>query len=124
MAACYGPCLFNAVIITSDCLSARKNRLVLKMFSSCSFCRPWEAPEKVLQDAGVELGVTYPYPIISQEESQKTLEYAAKIIQKTLLENPNSKVNASFLICRFPRAFQTGLVCHAGMIKACYSVSS
>lgn len=62
-------------------------------------CRPWEAPEQVLQDAGVELGVTYPYPIISQEDSQKTLEWASQVIQKTLLNNVNAKVDCLILHC-------------------------
>ena len=47
-------------------------------------CRPWEAPEQMLADAGVELGVTYPYPVISLEESEEHLQIAAKVIQETL----------------------------------------
>ena len=46
--------------------------------------RPWEAPEQMLADAGVELGVTYPYPVISQQESEEHLNIAAKVIQETL----------------------------------------
>lgn len=38
----------------------------------------------MLADAGVELGVTYPYPVISLEESEEHLQIAAKVIQETL----------------------------------------
>lgn len=38
----------------------------------------------MLADAGVELGVTYPYPVVSLAESEKHLKIAAKVIQETL----------------------------------------
>ena len=38
----------------------------------------------MLADAGVELGVTYPCPVISLEESEEHLQIAAKVIQETL----------------------------------------
>ena len=47
-------------------------------------CSPWEAPDQVLADAGVELGVTYPFPVISIEESEEHLQMAAQVIQDTL----------------------------------------
>lgn len=36
----------------------------------CNACRPWDAPQNVLNDAGVELGSNYEWPIISLEESR------------------------------------------------------
>ena len=85
--------MFQACILGVDDMI----RHDFKDLTACFSCRPWEAPEKVLQDAGVELGTTYPYPIISRDESQKTLEWAGNCIQKTLLENPNPKVCVSIL---------------------------
>lgn len=38
----------------------------------------------MLADAGVELGVTYPFPVISLEESEEHLQMAAQVIQDTL----------------------------------------
>ena len=38
----------------------------------------------MLADAGVELGVTYPFPVISIEESEEHLQMAAQVIQDTL----------------------------------------
>ena len=32
--------------------------------------RPWDAPQNILNDAGVELGSNYEWPIISMEESR------------------------------------------------------
>lgn len=56
--------------------------------------RPWEAPEQVLADAGVEMGVTYPYPVISLEESEEHLKRAAQIIQETLASSkPDTQVS-------------------------------
>ena len=50
-------------------------------------CRPWEAPEQVLRDAGVELGWTYPAPVVSPGESQRHLQKAAKAV-RAALERP------------------------------------
>lgn len=33
--------------------------------------RPWEAPEKVLEEAGIQLGVHYPNPIVDHAEARK-----------------------------------------------------
>lgn len=42
--------------------------------------RPWEAPQEVLEDAGIFLGETYPYPIINHAEArQQALEAYAKL---------------------------------------------
>lgn len=54
-------------------------------------CRPWEAPENLLTDAGVELGVNYPLPVISLEESEHALSQAMAAIQQSLVE-VNDKV--------------------------------
>ncbi|CAK0781020.1 hypothetical protein CVIRNUC_005258 [Coccomyxa viridis] len=48
--------------------------------------RPWEAPEHMLADAGVELGVNYPLPVISIEESEEALAQAMATIQESLVE--------------------------------------
>lgn len=48
-------------------------------------CRPWLAPESVLADAGVELGVNYPLPIISLEESRAQVAHACSVIQQSLV---------------------------------------
>ncbi|CAL8468600.1 g8140 [Coccomyxa elongata] len=53
--------------------------------------RPWEAPEHVLQDAGVELGVNYPYPVVTTEESEATLARASEVIQQSIVTH-NSDV--------------------------------
>lgn len=42
--------------------------------------RPWEAPAEVLKKAGVELGKTYPHPIVDHGEArEKALEAYAKL---------------------------------------------
>ena len=41
---------------------------------------PWKAPPKVLADAGVELGVNYPWPVIEVQESRTMLAAAAAVI--------------------------------------------
>jgi len=40
--------------------------------------KPWEAPEKTLQDAGVVLGISYPKPIIDLQTSRKKALFAYK----------------------------------------------
>lgn len=39
----------------------------------------------MLSDAGVELGVNYPYPVVSVEESESALAHAAAIIQQSVV---------------------------------------
>ena len=59
--------------------------------------RPWEAPEHVLQDAGVELGVNYPYPVVSAEESEAALARASDVIQQSIVTH-NSDVRPVILL--------------------------
>ena len=54
--------------------------------------RPWEAPDHVLEDAGVELGVNYPYPLISAKESEAALARAAEIIQQSVVSHSSELV--------------------------------
>eukprot|EP00892_Ulva_mutabilis_P006803 jgi/Ulvmu1/4495/UM002_0221.1 len=46
--------------------------------------KPWEAPQAVLQAAGVQLGVNYPGPIVSEAESRAAVDRANGIIQKCI----------------------------------------
>ncbi len=48
----------------------------------CSRCRPWDAPPNILNDAGVELGSNYEWPIISMEESR------TQVPVRTMLSSP------------------------------------
>lgn len=41
---------------------------------------PWTAPAEVLADAGVDLGVNYPWPVIDAEEAAAALEAAAAVV--------------------------------------------
>jgi hypothetical protein len=44
---------------------------------------PWEAPADVLADAGVELGVNYPWPVVDMEESKEALAAVVKIVEES-----------------------------------------
>jgi deoxyribodipyrimidine photo-lyase len=33
--------------------------------------KPWLAPERILSDAGIQLGSTYPLPIVVHEEARR-----------------------------------------------------
>jgi deoxyribodipyrimidine photo-lyase len=45
--------------------------------------RPWAAPEEVLQHAGIELGVTYPLPVVNLGDSRKrALQMYAQLRQQ------------------------------------------
>lgn len=46
--------------------------------------RPWEAPEALLADAGVELGVNYPLPLVTPAESRAALARAAAVIEQAM----------------------------------------
>lgn len=46
--------------------------------------KPWEASTAVLQAAGVQIGVNYPGPIVSEYESRAAVDRAAGIIQKCI----------------------------------------
>lgn len=43
---------------------------------------PWEAPPEVLADAGVELGVNYPWPVVDMEDSKSALASVVKIVEE------------------------------------------
>jgi hypothetical protein len=47
--------------------------------------QPWLAPESVLADAGVELGVNYPWPVMEVEESAAALKAADAVVQACLV---------------------------------------
>jgi hypothetical protein len=47
--------------------------------------RPWDTPETILSDAGVELGENYPLPIVTVEESEHALALAAAVIHKSIV---------------------------------------
>uniref|UniRef100_A0A061S2Y5 Cryptochrome 1 n=1 Tax=Tetraselmis sp. GSL018 TaxID=582737 RepID=A0A061S2Y5_9CHLO len=49
---------------------------------------PSEAPPALLQDAGVELGTNYPYPIVSIEKSRRQVQYACEVIAKCCRDPP------------------------------------
>lgn len=48
---------------------------------------PWKAPRQVLEDAGVELGDDYPYPVIEFETAQNTLSKVADAVGTSSLGN-------------------------------------
>jgi hypothetical protein len=64
----------------------RGGGLPLLISAGCC-CRPWEAPESLLDDAGVELGINYPYPIVSVEDSEAALARAAAVLQQSLVDH-------------------------------------
>ncbi|KAF8066292.1 CRY1 [Scenedesmus sp. PABB004] len=45
---------------------------------------PWEAPPGVLEAADVELGITYPYPLVDRDEAAARLERVAALIEQQL----------------------------------------
>lgn len=47
---------------------------------------PWEAPPQILADAGVELGLNYPFPVIDMEESISALGAAAEVVESVAAE--------------------------------------
>mmetsp|Transcript_13331 Transcript_13331/g.37696 ORF Transcript_13331/g.37696 Transcript_13331/m.37696 type:complete len:199 (+) Transcript_13331:1829-2425(+) len=54
-------------------------------------CDNSQAPSSVLSDAGVELGVNYPYPIVSPEESARRVQYASEVIASCSPDPPKYK---------------------------------
>jgi len=50
---------------------------------------PWEAPADVLADAGVELGVNYPWPVVDLEESKEALAAVVKIVEESKVTSYN-----------------------------------
>ena len=47
---------------------------------------PWKAPRQILEDAGVDLGVDYPFPIVTPGEAQHTLSKAAGVVAQAEVE--------------------------------------
>lgn len=47
---------------------------------------PWDAPPEILADAGVELGLNYPFPVIDMEESISALGAAAEVVESVAAE--------------------------------------
>lgn len=45
---------------------------------------PWTAPQQVLDEAGVELGVNYPFPVIELYESRRLLDAAKDVVDAAL----------------------------------------
>lgn len=43
---------------------------------------PWEAPKEVLQKAGIQLGKTYPFPIVDHDETKKSILPAFRKMRK------------------------------------------
>lgn len=83
---------FSAGCVAFDTVLQRVQR-----HATWVLCRPWEAPEHVLQDAGVELGVNYPYPVVTAEESEAALARASEVIQQSIVSH-NSDVRPVILL--------------------------
>lgn len=43
---------------------------------------PWEAPALILQEAGIKLGSTYPYPIVELKESREAALMAFESLEQ------------------------------------------
>ena len=80
-------------LYTLHSLEGKAHHLWGQLWTLWLMRRPWEAPENLLADAGVELGVNYPLPVISIEESEHALSQAMAAIQQSLVED-NDKVSA------------------------------
>jgi len=52
---------------------------------------PWEAPADILADAGVELGVNYPWPVVDMEESKEALAAVVKIVEELKVTSYNAE---------------------------------
>lgn len=48
----------------------------------------------MLEDAGVELGINYPYPVVTAEESEAALARANKVIQQSLIGQNSDSVRS------------------------------
>ncbi len=46
--------------------------------------RPWRAPRSILADAGVDLGKTYPYPIVEHDEARRRALAALRELNATM----------------------------------------
>eukprot|EP00775_Hariotina_reticulata_P012492 gene12492-12626_t len=52
--------------------------------------QPWKAPPEVLEEAGVELGFNYPWPIISPEAAKEGVALAAAVVERCATSSGNS----------------------------------
>jgi cryptochrome 1 len=44
--------------------------------------QPWKAPPEVLEEAGVELGLNYPWPIITPEAAKEGVALASQVVER------------------------------------------
>jgi hypothetical protein len=66
--------------------------------------QPWLAPAAVLEQTGVRLGVDYPYPIVTIEESQAALARAWGVVQRcssTAAQGPYRAPSKPVPVCFF-----------------------
>lgn len=76
----------------SDGQYTRKFIPELKKLPSKYLFKPWEAPEKILKDAGIILGINYPKPIIDLKASrEKALSAYQSLSTSKLLNSINIK---------------------------------
>jgi hypothetical protein len=54
---------------------------------------PWKAPRQVLEDAGIELGEDYPYPVIEFQDAQQTMSKVADVVAQATVSHSHSKQN-------------------------------
>ena len=54
---------------------------------------PWKAPRQVLEDAGIELGEDYPYPVIEFQDAQQTMSKVADVVAQATVSQSHSKQN-------------------------------
>eukprot|EP00887_Chlorella_sp_A99_P005593 scaffold1.g5593.t1 len=57
---------------------------------------PWEAPEHVLDDAGVELGVNYPLPVVTVEESKSVLAATVDVVERSKVSSGTAATSGPF----------------------------
>lgn len=55
---------------------------------------PWNAPDHVLEDAGVELGDNYPLPIILPDDSRSQVQFACTVIEQSLSSKTEAAASA------------------------------
>jgi hypothetical protein len=54
-------------------------------------CRPFDAPIEVLQDAGVELGSNYDWPIVTDSEARAHVVHACHVIERCITARTGSE---------------------------------
>eukprot|EP00879_Flechtneria_rotunda_P003190 GHRR01003413.1.p1 GENE.GHRR01003413.1~~GHRR01003413.1.p1 ORF type:complete len:685 (+),score=262.21 GHRR01003413.1:1217-3271(+) len=52
--------------------------------------QPWKAPPEVLEEAGVELGFNYPWPIITSDAAKEGVSMAAAVVERCATSSGNS----------------------------------